>query len=205
MNSPADDTPSGSLLIPAVAFEGAMAVLAVVVGWLLGRSPLESLRWSAADAGLGMAAALVPLGLVVLGVYARIRPLVELLGLVEETLMPIFRDSSVFDLALVAILAGLGEEMLFRPIVQQSIAGLFSPPAGPWIGLGAAALLFALAHWMTATYAVVAGLIGFYLGWLWMATGNLLVPIVTHAFYDFAVLVYFVRFRPPRSDAKTAD
>ena len=32
-----------------------------------------------------------------------------------------------------------------------------------------------------------------YLGWLWLASDNLLVPIVTHAAYDFAALVYLLR------------
>ena len=48
---------------------------------------------------------------------------------------------------------------------------------------------------------MIAGLIGLYLGWLWMATGNLLVPIVTHTVYDFVVLVYLVKIRTPREDA----
>ncbi|MEI6785094.1 MAG: CPBP family glutamic-type intramembrane protease [Verrucomicrobiota bacterium] len=43
------------------------------------------------------------------------------------------------------------------------------------------------------TYAIVAALLGVYLGLLWMWTGNLLTPMITHAVYDFATLVYFLR------------
>ena len=55
--------------------------------------------------------------------------------------------------------------------------------------------MFGLAHSVTRTYAILATIIGLYFGWLWLATGNLLVPITTHAVYDFLALVYFVRIR----------
>jgi membrane protease YdiL (CAAX protease family) len=48
-------------------------------------------------------------------------------------------------------------------------------------------------HLVTKTYAVIATLIGAYLGVLWLATENLLAPITTHAVYDFVALVYFLR------------
>ena len=46
-------------------------------------------------------------------------------------------------------------------------------------------------------YAVIATLIGAYLGVLWFAAGNLLAPITTHAFYDFVAPVYFLRAHVP--------
>jgi uncharacterized protein len=48
------------------------------------------------------------------------------------------------------------------------------------------------------SYAMLAGVIGLYLGWLWMATGELLLPIAVHALYDFLALVYLVKIRPRR-------
>jgi hypothetical protein len=42
-------------------------------------------------------------------------------------------------------------------------------------------------------YAVIATLIGAYLGVLCFAAGNLLAPITTHAVYDFVAPVYFLR------------
>jgi uncharacterized protein len=190
--------PSTGLLLPAVAFEGALAVLAVFLGWLIGRNPVESLLWLPADAACAVAAALVLLAILIPCIVFPRGPLAELLRIVEETLVPLFEGCGVLDLAIISVLAGIGEEMLFRPIVQQSLAQLVGGPAGPWIGLVGAAVLFAAAHWITTTYAVIAGLIGLYLGWLWMATGNLLVPIVTHTVYDFVVLVYLVKIRAPR-------
>jgi hypothetical protein len=48
-------------------------------------------------------------------------------------------------------------------------------------------------HWLTISYAVFATLIGAYLGLLFLVTGNLLAPAVTHALYDVAALSILVR------------
>jgi len=58
-----------------------------------------------------------------------------------------------------------------------------------------ASVLFGLFHPITPTYAALAAAIGLYLGWLWLACGNLLTPIVTHALYDFLALAYLVKLR----------
>ena len=49
---------------------------------------------------------------------------------------------------------------------------------------------------MTRPYAVVAGLVGVYLGWLQMVSGHLLAPIVAHATYDFVALMYLLKWAP---------
>jgi len=42
-------------------------------------------------------------------------------------------------------------------------------------------------------YALLAGVVGLYLGGLYLLTGNLLVPIVVHALYDVVALGYLRR------------
>jgi uncharacterized protein len=54
--------------------------------------------------------------------------------------------------------------------------------------------VFGAAHLLTWTYAIIAAFIGAYLGLLWIWTGNLMTPMITHAVYDFVALVYFLRF-----------
>lgn len=54
-------------------------------------------------------------------------------------------------------------------------------------------VIASLFHLVTKTYAVIATLIGAYLGVIWLAAGNLLAPITAHAVYDFVALVYFLR------------
>ena len=49
-----------------------------------------------------------------------------------------------------------------------------------------------------AVACLLAGLIGLYLGWIWLASGNLLTPMVTHGVYDFLALAYLVKVRGGR-------
>ena len=53
--------------------------------------------------------------------------------------------------------------------------------------------LFGLMHFITPTYAVLATLMGAYLGLVWQWTGNLLAVVLMHALYDFLVLLYLLR------------
>jgi membrane protease YdiL (CAAX protease family) len=90
------------------------------------------------------------------------------------------------DLFGISVLAGVGEEALFRGLVQDTLAAWM--PLG--VALALASLLFGLLHAVTPTYAVLATLMGAYLGGLYLWTGGLLAPMVTHGVYDFAVLLY---------------
>src|SRR5207247_4003229 len=100
-----------------------------------------------------------------------------------------FGGASVAQLALVAAAAGLGEELLFRGLVQAGVARFFGLAAGLTVG----SLVFGVCHWLNVTYAILAMLAGAYFG-LWLAvTGNILTPVVAHAAYDFLALVYLVR------------
>jgi membrane protease YdiL (CAAX protease family) len=179
-----------SILGPALAVEGALLAAALVLGWLLDCPPVSALRWSLADLGLGVAAAVPLFAALVVVTHYPIGPMRRLMALVERALVPMFRPSTRFDLLLISVLAGIGEELLFRGVAQAELAEALG---SPWLGLLVAAALFGLAHAITASYAVLAGLIGVYLGWLYLASGNLLVPIAAHAAYDFAALLYLVR------------
>jgi CAAX protease family protein len=173
----------------AILFEGALGVAAWLLGWALGQPALEKLRWSLADAALG-AIATVPMLLVF---FACLRwpvgPLRRIKQLSEEIIKPLFASCSVSDLALVALAAGLGEEMLFRGLLQAYLVHWLPI----WPAIVIASVVFGLLHLITPTYAVLATLIGVYLGWLFVATDNLLAVVVAHAVYDFLALFYLLR------------
>ncbi len=114
------------------------------------------------------------------------------MALVEDKLGPLFVGATFTELALLSLMAGVGEEALFRGVVQEVLAGRLPP----WGALLAAGGLFGLAHWVTPTYAVLAAVVGVYLGLLYLASGNLLAPIVTHALYDLAALSVLARVNP---------
>jgi uncharacterized protein len=92
---------------------------------------------------------------------------------------------------LVALAAGIGEELLFRGLMQHGLAQWWS---GHWWGWLAAwlltALVFGICHWISGMYAIMAFLAGLYLGALLLVFDNLLVPITAHALYDLAALLY---------------
>jgi hypothetical protein len=176
-------------------FEGGLTPAAIALGWLLGSPPLATFHFDWRDALLGVAATLPPLGLFWLCLVCPWRPFAEIARITVETLVPLFRDCQLMQLAIIAALAGVGEEMLFRGVVQAASAQEIGGPYGVWLGLLIAAVLFGLLHSITPTYAILAGLIGLYLGGLWLASGNLLTPIVAHGAYDFVALLYLARVR----------
>ena len=203
--APRDDEPGQGRNMDAlaVAFEGGLGLLALVLGWLLGVWPVPGIERAGAawenqsPALLWGLAATVPM---LLGFWLIDRfpwgPLADLKVHVERLVVPLFRDSSVVDLALVSLAAGIGEEMLFRGFLQHGLAGWLAPPWGVWIALAVASAIFGCAHMLSATYAVLAAFIGLYLGLLLIWTENLLAPAVAHGLYDFVALLYLVRGGP---------
>lgn len=119
-------------------------------------------------------------------------PVVQLVRIVEQRVAPLFAGSGPVVLVVVALLAGLSEEALFRGVVQTALAAHLPPLAA----VAVTAALFGVAHWITPTYAFLAGIVGAYLGALFVLSGNLLVPVVAHALYDVVALVLLVRVKP---------
>jgi hypothetical protein len=120
---------------------------------------------------------------------SHLSPLARIRAFLDDAVRPIFGEWSIGQLALISILAGLCEEALFRGAIQ----GILSEAIGRLPALVLASLLFGAAHYITVGYAVLAALIGAYLGALWLATDNLLVPILVHVLYDLIALIYFLR------------
>ncbi len=183
----------------AAAFEGSLVALAIVLGWLFHQQPTATFRFDAFDAGIGCAATLPLVTFFWLCMRLPFRPLGRILAILDETIIPVFRECGYPQLIILAALAGVGEEMLFRGIVQATVTAWIGEPYGIAAGLLISATLFGLLHFLTATYAILAGLIGLYLGWLWLVSGNLLTPIVVHGLYDFIALAYLVKWRSPQS------
>ena len=179
--------------LTAAAFEGGLIVVAIALGWLVDQPPLATFHLDFYSVALGVAATLPPLGLFWLCMKMPLGPLQTIARILDEILIPLFLECGPMQLLVIAALAGMGEEMLFRGVIQAAVAQQIGGTAGIALGLLIAAILFGLLHPITPTYALLAGLIGLYLGWVWLASENLLTPIIAHGLYDFLALAYLVR------------
>jgi len=180
---------AGRVIWLAIAFEGGLLLLALVLGSLLGYEPFRGIHLAWEAVLWGGVATVPPL----LGMWWCARsdwePFLRLMREVEEKIVPIFANCSVVALAFISLLAGLGEEALFRGVIQAAL----SDWSYPWISVVVASLLFGLGHMITPTYAILAGLLGAYLGAILVIYGNLLTVIVVHALYDFVALIYLTQ------------
>jgi len=173
----------------ALAFEGSLILVALALGWLVGVNPFAALALDADAAILGIAATVPPLLAVNVAARFEFDAVTRLMRWLENNLMPHLRGASLTQLAMLSILAGVGEEALFRGVIQVAIGDVFTP----WVGLLAASAIFGLAHYVNLSYAVYAGLFGLYLGWLMITWDTLLAPIIAHALYDFLALIFLMR------------
>jgi len=172
-----------------LASEAMLGVLALLLGFVFGYSPLATLSVSGRAIAIGAAAAIPMLAFFGLLFAIEAAPLVRIRLLLDEVIGSFFARSSVAELALISAAAGVCEELLFRGFIQAVLNDFMWAP----VALVVASVVFGLAHPITGAYVILATGAGLYLGWLWMATGNLAVPIVTHFVYDFVALVALVR------------
>jgi membrane protease YdiL (CAAX protease family) len=184
----------------AVVVEGGLGLLAIVLAWIIGVPLREQFpsEWSVAAGRIGVGAAgTVPL-IVLLWAMVRsgwpiFRRLIEPARWLIDELFPSAHWS---EFALIALLAGVGEEVLFRGVLQNVLVRW----TGPAIGLILASFVFGLFHAVSRTYFLWATLIGSYFGALAMYFGDLVAPVIAHALYDFTALMYLARL-PSRSRA----
>jgi uncharacterized protein len=189
---PEDEAPGHDVVIIfAVFFEAGLAPFSLLLGWLVGHQPLEGFVWSGRDALWGAAAA-VPIIAMFLAMFRwPVGPLARVKEFCEQDVVPLFEDSDWSELALISLSAGVGEEMLFRGVLQATLMDWF----GVGWGLSLASILFGVLHPISIGYIVFAGFLGFYLGGIWIYNGNLLTVMVTHAVHDFVALGYLIRLR----------
>ena len=185
----------------AVAVEGGLAVGALLLAWTFGVPVWASVHGSLSGWLGGLLATVPMLAALWLSYRFPVGPVARLHRLVDELLLPLLRGCRVGDLLLISILAGLGEELFFRGFVQDGLRQWLGPWVGEaralWLALAVASLLFGLAHCLSVAYVVFATVLGLFLGWLYLATGDLVAPIVAHALYDFVALLVLVRRRDP--------
>lgn len=179
-----------------VLLEAGLAPTSLLIGWCFGYSPLNDFSWNGKAIVAGIAAALPMLIFLAVTLRWPIGPLARIRTFFDRELAPLLKECDWSDYLLISVAAGVGEEMLFRGLIQGALTLFF----GPWVGVTAAAVLFGLLHPVSMSYVVVATLLGAYLGVVWLVTGNLLSVMVAHAIYDFLALLILMSYSSPTAE-----
>ncbi len=175
----------------ACYFESFLIIVAIFLGWIAGIDPFEYLQFSEKSVFYGLFGT-VPLFLIFIAMenmpIAAIQKIREML---LETIAPYLYRKHWTDLFILAAIAGISEEVLFRGVIQPWMENSWGMVAG----LVASSVLFGLVHAITPLYAFLATCVSIYLG-LFLDYGgerNLLTPIVVHTMYDFLVFLAIMK------------
>lgn len=175
----------------ACTFEAALIAVAIVLGWIADIDPFEYLHFSEPAIVYGIAGTIPLYLLFMIMEQIQAEPVVKIKDLLFETLGRGLHQYHWTDLLILASIAGLSEELLFRGVIQPWLESAWGTAAG----LIASNIIFGIAHAVTPLYAVLATLIGIYLSLSLDYGGdrNLLIPIIIHGLYDFLAFIALMR------------
>ena len=175
----------------ACYFEAALILVAIALGWVADINPFANIFFSESALAYGILGT-IPLFLMFLGLeQIQGKSVVNIRKLLLNTLGPGLHRYHWTDLFILAAIAGVSEELLFRGVIQPWIERSWGIAAG----LIVSNIVFGMVHAVTPLYALLAALVGIYLG-LSMDYGgdrNLLTPIIVHSCYDFLAFVALMR------------
>ncbi len=175
----------------ACLFESGLIVVAIILGWVADINPFATLHYSESAILYGVLGTM-PLFLLFL-ILERITAdsVVTIRRFLLESLGPALHRYHWSDLFILAAIAGISEEILFRGVLQPWLESAWGITAG----LIGSNVIFGLVHAVTPLYAVLATVVGIYLGLALDIGGdrNLLIPIIIHGLYDFLAFLALLR------------
>jgi membrane protease YdiL (CAAX protease family) len=101
-----------------------------------------------------------------------------------------FSGYSWFKIGCVALLAGVGEELLFRVGLQALLTNYVSI----YLAIFIPALVFGLLHFLSWPYFISATLMGLVFGVVYHFTQSVMLVIVWHAVYDLIALGVIIKY-----------
>ena len=187
-----------SIVLMALLVEGGATILALALAryFKIGIFPLSVNV--AGDILAGTAAALPPFLFFMFSVSEKAAKL-PLIGPLRQKVITeikdIFDNMNLADLVVISLFAGIGEEMLFRGVLQAHF------------GIIIASIVFGLMHSVSVAYVIVTIIMGLYIGIIFESGGSLLVPMQLHFIYDLAALVYlkYIVKAPELSDSNSGE
>lgn len=106
------------------------------------------------------------------------------------TLHLLFRNFSWPQILAVSLLAGVGEELLVRAVLQSFLVN----SVGVFWGIVCASLIFGLLHYMTKTYIVFTFALGLLFGLAFHYSNSIVLVMIGHTVYDIVAFAMIVKF-----------
>lgn len=165
------------------------AALVGTPNWGLG--PGFALTWNAMATGILLT---IPLGVLAIAldqIEDKFPALQDVTKATQRSVLSLLGGKFKPGIALITSLAlgcvaGVGEEMLFRGVLQFELQSRF----GQAIAVGLSSFIFGALHAVTPLYAFLAAIASVYFGGIYIWCSNLAVPIACHAFYDLVALLF---------------
>lgn len=175
----------------ACAFEGSLALIAMLLNWLTDGNLFVNLHFSESALALGLLATLPLVAVLFIMQELPFRAIQNIRYFLMTSLGPLLKNCHWTDLFILSCVAGISEELLFRGFLQPWLENSFAT----FTALLISNIIFALVHAITPLYAILALLTGIYLGMAmdYQPERNLLIPVVIHAIYDFVAFVVILR------------
>ena len=189
MNEPSIDP--DKFFKTACYFESSLIFVAIALGWFADINPFEFIIFNEKAVINGILGTL-PLCIIFLALNQQTtQSLQKIRQVLQDTLGPSLVNHHWADLFVLAAIAGISEEILFRGVIQPWLENSW----GLMAGLVISGLIFGLIHAVTFLYFIMATAVSIYLG-LYLDydnTRNLLTPIIIHSLYDFFAFFVIVR------------
>ena len=119
-------------------------------------------------------------------------------------LVALFKDLTWPQIIALSICAGVGEELLFRGLLQTWLVAKLNPL---W-GILGASVVFGLMHYLNSIYIFLTFVLGCLFGVAYYLTDSLLLIMIAHAVYDiiaFGVIVKYSHLLTTESPSATPD
>jgi membrane protease YdiL (CAAX protease family) len=171
------------LIMTVVVIESLLFIFACVLGYFTRINQFSLIKFDIQSLFYSVLFTLILLGtsFLAINILSKYIKFFKNLKHAYDEIAPISANISFGGALIISLFSGFAEEFLFRGVLQS----LF--------GLIIASIIFGLFHVSskkTLSYGLYTIIIGFYFGFLYYFTGNLLVPIIVHCLNNFLSLFY---------------
>ncbi|MBF0286959.1 MAG: CPBP family intramembrane metalloprotease [SAR324 cluster bacterium] len=184
------------LLFLTIVFEGGIALSALILGMLFETVVFRGSLFSIQTITGSILVSLPLFAGIVLVYRFQWPPLMQFKEDVNKMVHELFRQTTIIDLAIISMFAGIGEELFFRGFLQSTLINI----TNPWAAVALSSIIFGFAHFISWTYVIYATGVGIYLGVVFLVFDNIYIVMLAHALYDFVVLAYLVCYKPAVQD-----